>query len=219
MADENAKPSIDPADQDSMVGTLRLAFRKMLMGVDGMLPARVIAYQRTPNNVATVQPLIMIGDTSGNKMSRAQIENIPVLAFGAGGFLMSFNVKPGDMGWILASDRDISLFLQGMREDWPNTKRLKSFSDGMFIPDAMRNWALADEDQENAVFQSTDGSIKISLGENFIKLKHPTQVIAETPLLSVPNGDVVASGVSLVNHLQSGVQSGNATSGKPVPSA
>lgn len=219
MANENAKPSMDPADQDSLVGTLRLAFRKMLMGVDGMLPARVIAYSRSPNNVATVQPMVMIGDTGGNKMSRAQIENIPVLTLGGGGFLMSFNIKPGDLGWIMASDRDISLFMQGLREDWPNTKRIKSFSDGLFIPDAMRGWALAGEDDENVVLQSTDGSIKISVGENFIKLKHPTQVIAETPLLSVPNGDVVASGVSLVNHPHGGVQSGNATSGPPVPSA
>jgi hypothetical protein len=83
----------------------------------------------------------------------------------------------------------------------------------------MRGWALAAEDEENTVLQSSDGSIKISIGEGFIKLKHPTMVIAETPLLSVPEGDVVASGVSLVNHLQSGVQSGNATSGPPVPSA
>ena len=154
MSDDYAPPSIDPADEDSLPGVFRSVLQKFLQQTDDMLPAVVIAYDRATNR-ATVQPHIMLGTTDGRKISRAQIASVPVLNLGAGGFVLSFPVKPGDLGWIKASDRDISLYLQGgAKEEWPNTKRLHSFEDGLFIPDALKGFTVVAEDAERVVLQT-----------------------------------------------------------------
>lgn len=45
------------------------------------------------------------------------------------------------------------------------------------------------------------------------------KVTLDTPLVEVPDGDVVASGVSLVTHRHGGVSAGNDTTGTPVSSS
>ena len=107
----NNNPSIDPADNDSLVGSITFAFKKLLQQVNGMLPAQVIAYDRTTNRVQ-VQILITILTTDGSQVPRPQVASLPVLIMGGGGFTISFPIKEGDFGWVLANDRDISLFLQ-----------------------------------------------------------------------------------------------------------
>jgi hypothetical protein len=168
------KPSVDPADEDNMAGLFRHVFAKLMQGVDGMLPAVVVAFNgdRDAPRV-TVQPQIALVTTGGAQVSRAQIASLPVFQFGAGGFLLSFPIKTGDFGWILANDRDISVYLQSGELSRPQTFRKQNFADAIFIPDAMRNYAIADEDVDNPVFQSADGSVRIALWEEFVKLNAP----------------------------------------------
>lgn len=192
MSDAWTPPSIDPADEDSLVGAFRSVLTKFLQNVDDMLPATVIAYDRARNR-ATVQPQVMMGTTDGKKVSRAQVAEVPVLNFGGGGFVLSFPIKPGDLGWIKASDRDISLFLQGLNEEWPNTRRLHSFSDGLFIPDVMRQWTLDGADQERAVLQSTDGATRIAIGANTVEITTPGTIKLNAPLAHF-TGDVQVDG-------------------------
>ena len=119
----NANPSQDPADNDTLLGALRLVLRKFLAQTDDMLPAKVIAYDRATNR-ANVQPMVQMVTTDGQKISRAQVVSVPVLNIGGGGFVLSFPIAAGDLGWIKASDRDISLFLQSYSEAHPNTGRM-----------------------------------------------------------------------------------------------
>lgn len=169
-----AKPSIDPADEGTLTGTLRHVFTKLLQGVDGMLPAHVVAVGGSRNAPrVTVQPDVSMLTTEGERVARAQIASLPVFQFGAGGWLLSFPIKPGDTGWILASDRDISLYLQSGKEAQPNTFRIKSFSDALFIPDAMRNYIIVAEDEARPVWQKADGTVRIALADTFVKLTAP----------------------------------------------
>lgn len=172
----NNNPSIDPANNDTLAGSLRFAFNKLLQQVNGMLPAQVIAYDRTTNRVQ-VQLLIAVVTTDGSRISRPQIASIPVLVLGGGGFMLSFPLNAGDLGWVLANDRDISLFLQDYNESPPNTARIKNFSDGMFIPDVMRGYTINPEDDANAVLSSTDGTIRISLWPNQVKITSPLTIV------------------------------------------
>jgi hypothetical protein len=57
MTDSTCAPSSDPADDDSLAGVLRAVFRKFMQQTDDMLPAVVVAYDRTKNR-ATVAPCI-----------------------------------------------------------------------------------------------------------------------------------------------------------------
>lgn len=169
-----AKPSVDPANEGTLVGTLRHVFNKLMQGVDGMLPVRVVAVNTDRNRPrVTVQPQVSMLTTENERVSRAQIASVPVFQFGAGGFLLSFPIKPGDTGWILAADRDISVFLQSYRESPPNTFRRQSFADALFIPDFMTAFTVASEDANRAVWQKADGSVKIALDDDFVRLQAP----------------------------------------------
>jgi len=166
-----AKPSIDPADEGTLTGTMRHVFNKMMQGVDGMLPARVVAFNNDRNAPrVTVQPLVAVLTTEGAQVQRAQVASLPVFQFGAGGYLMSFPLRAGDLGWIVAADRDISVFLQSYAESRPNTVRRQSFADAVFVPDVMRGYTVAAEDEEHAVWQNTDGSTRVSLWPEWVKI-------------------------------------------------
>lgn len=166
---DHAYPSGDPADDDSLPGLLRHVLRKHAMATDDMLPAVVVAFDRAKNR-ATVAPCITVLTTDGRAIPRAQVASVPVMQFGGGGVVLHFNLKPGDLGWIKASDRDISNFLQSYKTTPPNTLRLHTFADGVFIPEVMRGWTLAAEDNTAAVLQTLDGSAKVSVQTGKVKL-------------------------------------------------
>lgn len=175
----NAPPSRNPANSDSIAGLLRVFRAKMMQQWDDMLPAQVMAYDRD-SNIAQVQPLIAMVTTNNTIVKRAQLAAVPVLQLGGGGFVLSFPVREGDLGWIKACDRDISLFKQGYGSSAPNTQRMHSFSDGVFIPDTMlQGAAIAAEDDANAVLQSLDGTVRIALWSDQIKITVPNMAITD----------------------------------------
>lgn len=191
----NNNPSLgqDPASGGSLSGAFQFIFGKLMQNTDCMLPATVIA--ATPDRMyVTVKPQIMlVGTDQKTTLSRAQVAKVPVFHMGAGGFVLTFPVKPGDPGWIIASDRDISLYIQSAKESKPNTRRLHSFEDGLFIPDAARLFTLAAGEGANVVLQSLDGTAFVSVGAAQIKLKHPTKIRAEAPAIEFV-GDMVITG-------------------------
>lgn len=201
----------------SNVRALRAPFRavlgKFLQGVDDCLPAVVIAVEGRRR--VTVQPQIMMGATDGQKVSRAQIASVPLLNIGGGDFVLSFPVKAGDFGWIKATDRDMSLFLQALAEEWPNTKRMHSFQDGVFIPDAMRQWTLNGEDAERAVLQSVDGLTRIAVGDGIVKITAPAvEIVADD--VAIESGTLTHNGVNIgSDHVHGGVTAGGANTGVP----
>lgn len=165
-----APPSRNPTVDGHLKTVLRFVFNKMLQStVDDMLPAMVIAYNRT-TNMATVQPLISMVSTLNDIVPRGQIAQVPVLQLGGGGFVLNFPIAPDDLGWIKANDRDISLFTQFWRMVTPNTGRLHSFEDGIFIPNILTGFTIKAPDAANVVLQTVDGSVRISLGNGNIAI-------------------------------------------------
>lgn len=197
---------------------MRFVLRKFLQSVDDCLPCIVIAADANREYV-TVRPQIRMVGTDNTLTSRAQVARVPVFTLGAGGFVMSWPIKPNDLGWIKASDRDISLYLQANKEAAPNSQRIHSFSDGVFFPDAARQFALADEDADNAVWQALDGSVKIAMGPAGVKitatLVHMTgDLMVDGAITST--GNMTGGGKSLDTHIHSGVQTGSGDTGPPV---
>lgn len=228
------KPNAEQSVTGDLSAVLRDTLNKWLRdSVDDMLPAKVISYS-DETGLAVVQPIVQIGTTSGTKISRARIENIKTLRMGAGGFFMRWPIKPGDLGWIKANDRDISLILQASGgEDWPNTKRLHSFSDAIFIPDTFKSWVIDGSDIDALIIQSIDGSVKVALRPSELQLTAPT-VKVDAPE-TIWNGNVTLTGNleqtgnfsntgTIQNnstdigsgHSHSGVEPGSGTSGPPV---
>jgi len=184
-------PSKNPADESTLTGMLNTVLRKNAMSTDGQLPAIVISYDRV-KNVACVRPLIDIVGTGGQTIQRAQIAAIPVLALGGGGFCVTFPLVAGDTGWIQASDRDISLFMQSLKESKPNTLRIKDFADARFIPDSFRKYTYDNShDSAAMVIQSWDGSVKITLQPGSVNIK--AAAINITGAVNI-NGNITTTG-------------------------
>lgn len=192
MADTPLKPliSTDPGERSRLWPALLSMLRQFEIRSDQLLPATVISYDRTAN-VATVQPLIMLVTVGGDTIQRHPLTQVPALSLGAGGFHIGFPIAPGDLGWIFAADRDMSLFKQSLAQSAPNSTRLHSFADGMFIPDVFRKYVINAEDADAMVVQTTDGTTRVSIrNDGTIKITAPTSITIDAPTAHF-TGDVV----------------------------
>lgn len=185
MAD-SLKPliSTQPGERSRLWPALANMLRQFELRSDQLLPAKVISYDRDAN-VVTVQPMIMLVTTEGATISRHPLAQLPALCLGAGGFFINFPIQPGNLGWIFAADRDITLFLQSLSEAQPNTTRAHRFEDAMFIPDAFRDYVINGEDTDALVIGSADGATRISIRTDNIKVTAPVGVTIDTPLTTV----------------------------------
>lgn len=164
----------DLSNKGSLSGLLTSAIKSYLLDVDDMLPCRVVSYDEK-KNIVTVQSTVELVDSENKTTKRNEIRNIPVLRMGGGGFFMRSPIKAGDAGWIKASDRDISLVRQReWQDDKPNTKRIHSFSDGLFIPDTVKDWVIDCKNDDALVIQSLDGKSVLSIHQDKIELETET---------------------------------------------
>lgn len=200
-------PSQNPADKAGLGAMLKATMDKYMKSIDGMLPAIVVGYNRATNR-ATVAPAINMVMTNNEQLVRAQLANIPVLALGGGSFALTFPLKPGDTGWIEASDRDISNWLQGggKRRSQPNTHRIHSFSDGRFIPDVLADFTLPSEAENGVCLQNKSGSCAIIITDEKIILKGHVEA---------PDG-IKINGLEFITHRHGGVDVDAGTTGYPI---
>lgn len=172
-----AIPSRKPGQGDDLTGTMDLVLRKFLLDVDDMLPARIVSYDRTKNR-AQIEILYRITMTDGSMHPLIAPAEIPALTMGGGGMCMTFPLKRGDLGWIKASDRDMSLFLQSYEAEPGNTARLHCFEDGVFIPDVMKDFVVTDGDA--ATLQTLDGKTSVAVKSGSIVLTAGSTIVSIT---------------------------------------
>jgi hypothetical protein len=184
--------SATPSDARRMWPALSSMLRAFALKDENLLPAKVISYDRV-NNIATVQPMILLVKTDGTTMNRNPIAMVPVLSLGGGGFHINFPLVKDSLGWIFAADRDMSLFQQTLALSPPNTTRCHKFSDGMFIPDVFFKYTINEADADAMVIQSVDGTTRISMSEGIINLTAPTSMTVTTPIATFTQ-DVMVKG-------------------------
>lgn len=227
MSNKNTQPSMDPADSNSLEGLMRHVVKKSQQNQDGMMPVKVIGYDRKTNRVH-VQPLVQVQGTDGQIIDRAPIKSLPAFRFGGGGALMSFPIKAGDVGYVMAGDRDVSLVEQGNYEAQPpNTDRMHSFENGMFMPDSMQNGGIDDEDLDKIVIGNRDGSVKITFDGDTLNIISAAKVFIKAPeteiegnvtikgTLKAEGGVIGANGVTLERHVHKDVMPGTGLTGIP----
>lgn len=213
--------STQPALSGTLVGAFSLAVDKVIQGLSNRLPAMINTYDR-PSNRAQVQILIPMVTTGGQVIPRAQVASVPVQIDGGGGVFISFPLVAGDLGWIEACDRDISLFLQTYTETAPNTFRKWSFSDAKFTPDVMKGFTISVEDMDSAVISTLDGTVKISMSQVGITITSPVVTIngALAPLAGITSPGGEAGSMIFQGNLQvagSIIATGNITPSTPIP--
>jgi hypothetical protein len=186
-------------DDDLLTGAFNVMVSHINKKMQKSLPVKVTKVS-SDRKFVNVQPQILVVDSEGGTIVRAEIKGIPVVTSGAGNFLISFNISVGDLGWIESSDRDISLFKQSYDQSKPNTRRMHNFSDARFVPDIMTDFAIDEEDSGALVIQNRDASVKITLSDSKIKLKAPTLDIETTGLFkAVCAGGIDLNGVTIAS--------------------
>jgi Phage protein Gp138 N-terminal domain len=200
-----------PQANTSLPNAIGAALRNHQMDIESMIPAQVVSYDRGLNT-ATIKPMIMRVDVNDNNISRFQLIKIPVISMGGGGFHINFPLKQGDLGWIHASDRDISLFLQTLQESHPPGSRFHTFESGMFVPDVFRQYTINGADSAAMVIQSTDGNTRISISAGTINITAPSAVGVTTPMATFST-NVHVKGTLLVDQQISANGGFNATGG------
>lgn len=164
---------------DELTGALE-AFKKMAnKDTENSLPCivKMVSPDRTR---VTVQPLISMVDNDGVPMPRGDLVDVPVFNAGAGNVVVSFAIAPGNIGWIDAKDRDMSIFLQSYAQSIPGSKRMHKFNDGVFTPDHMRQFNIAQEDAISFLIQTVDGLVKIALDNTSIRITNGTTTTITT---------------------------------------
>jgi hypothetical protein len=185
--------SSNPANNDTMAGMLRLILRKWTQYLDNQLPAQVVAFNRAQNR-AQVQPLIVAVTTTNLQIKRAQVVSVPVRMWGGGGTIANFNLQAGDLGWLHANDRDITLFKQSYQQSRPNTKRFHSFEDAVFEPDPMSDFTINSDHASDFVIQSRDGTTcaAFNTSNNVIECASTTKAF-QVPRMTTAQRDAISS--------------------------
>lgn len=187
---DNAKPSMNPSNDGSLTGMINEVFKNFLKGVNDMLPCRVLAFNGDRNNPrVSVEFLILMVTTQGQLARRGQVASVPVFQMGAGNVIMSYNINAGDLGWIKATDRDLFNFVKNYDESQPNTGRMHSFEDGIFFPNVMKGYTIDGEDDDNFVIQTLDGTQRIAVWDDRIKITSDQEIILDAPLVTI-TGDL-----------------------------
>lgn len=226
MADQSPQKFLTndvPADSETLTAAMDFVLRMFKVELDQLLPARVVAFDRDLGRV-NVKPVIHWVDMNDQAHSRPAINNVPVFTFGAGNMHINFPINEGDLGWIFACDRDISLFKQSMKEGAPNTGRLHSFSDAVFFPDVMRQYTINAEDSDALVIQTTDATTRISVKPGQVKVTAPTQFIVDSPSTTFTGAVQIAetltvakdaniNGIQFTPHEHTTTTPGNPTAG------
>ncbi|XAO54179.1 baseplate spike protein [Yersinia phage vB_YenM_P744] len=210
MLNQNS-PSRKPGEGSDLSDVLGLAIRKELLDMEDMLPASIVSYDRLRNR-AQVSILYSVTMTDGSVNSMSAPAEIPGMVFGGGGIVLTFNLQPGDLGWIKASDRDLSLFQQSYKEEPGNTPRIHCFEDGVFIPDVMKGFIPVDNGA--TCLQTMDGSTAIAIKQDSIVLSVGSLVFKLTPDGVESNKPITApqftdGTINTIGHVHSNPEGGN----------
>lgn len=153
--------SENPADNDTLEGLNDFLQDKMYLHLEKIIPGIVISYDKVTNR-AVIKPAITGMASEGTKVPKDEITNIPVLQLGG---IFKFPVSAGMTGWLIACDRDISIFKTVLSETAPNTSRKHKYQDSFFIPDSI-NAGVSDEvtidAQTDINFKTGSGTLKIN---------------------------------------------------------
>jgi hypothetical protein len=132
--------SENPADNGTLEGLNDFLQDKMYLHLEKVIPGIVQSYDNA-TNTATIKPAITGVATQGAKVPKDVLTNIPVVQLGG---IIKFPVAVGMTGWLIACDRDISIFKSIKQETAPNTPRKHKYQDSFFIPDSI-NATVNDE--------------------------------------------------------------------------
>jgi hypothetical protein len=103
-----------------------------MRNIDTVIPVEVIEYK---NKLVNVKSLLQFKTTGGDIVNNPIIYNIPVMMLYGGGCQISFRLKAGDRGLLIASKNDTAEYKNNNKNpSLTNNLRNFDFCNGFFIP-------------------------------------------------------------------------------------
>lgn len=217
-------PSYNTADILSESGQLEFFQKILFMKMEKVAPAQIISYDREKNR-AIVQILNYSITSTGDKIARKPLNDIPVQIFGGGEFCLSFPIKQGDIGFLIAADSDISVWKKLLQLFAPATYQKHRYKNGIFFPLILNGFTFSTDDENAVLLTSIDGNTKISLKPDNITISAQNTVInATTANIQASNATIEANNIDLdgtltinghsyLSHTHSNGNEGNPTGG------
>ena len=155
-----------------------------------------------PTGYVTVKPLVCQVDGFGETLDPAELFRVPYARVQGGVAALVIDPVPGDIGLAVFAKSDCSGVAQMQSKPvQPGSFRKFSMSDGFYF----------------GGFLNRAPSVYVEVKQDqSIVITASSGVTVNAPTVTVPSGDVIASGISLVHHVHGGVQSGGGNTGQPV---
>lgn len=170
----------------------------------------------------SVQPAIQgnqeLKDGTTQPINMPLLVDVPIVFPRAGGFAVTFPVKPGDECLVVFASRCIDAWWQSGGVQRPIESRMHDLSDGFAIlgPTSQpRKLANVQTDGVELRTDSRDTFIKLTPGTIFIKGNIIHEGDTTQTGKTTASVDVIGGGISLKTHVHGGVTPGGGTTGVP----
>ena len=183
---------------------LEQSTQKQINNINTAIAGAILSYS---GGRASVQPKGLLKYEDGRSLSYPVIYDVPVVfPVGSGGSCgVTFPIKAGDGCLLVFSQDNMQSFLTNSQTD---DNRKFQLTDAICIP-GLYNSNISNYNQNEVVV--FNGGSKFTLGNGGLN-----GTLADGTTFSFSGGDLVVNGISLVNHVHSGVMSGGSNTGKPV---
>lgn len=197
-------PNIDHGALHDKTKFYDLITDRITENINVSLPCKIVEYDRATHK-ATLRVLFNWKFRDGSIMEGCEIKDITIARFSCGDFLIDMPIHVGDTGWLIATDRDAYVAKQRKEPSLPASPFCNSYASGFWIPDDWGEVNLNDDDEDRLVLQTLDGSQRISIGQNDIKITG-TKVTIDAPLevtgmITATGGITSSDGVVLDTHI------------------
>ncbi|MEH1005999.1 Gp138 family membrane-puncturing spike protein, partial [Klebsiella pneumoniae] len=162
--------------------------------IKGCVFADIVLVKKVNGKTLTVFPLVTGTNASGGSIENQDVYNVPFIQYQAGNSSVKMTPRVGDIGLVIACDKDITNVKKSKSGGPPPTQRRHSYSDAVYIT------AIASLNGEPTEFAEFTGS--------GINIKSPG-VVNINGLKILANGKLQLVDGSIVDgHDHGGVESG-----------
>lgn len=157
----------DPNDSASEVNRVAFAVRQIMSRLDTMKPVKIVAVHAgtgTPPGPATVDVLPLVQQIDGNRntVSHGTVYGIPCMRIQGGPWTIICDPAVDDVGFVIASDRDMSKVKTTKAEAAPGSLRKFSIADGVYVGCILKDATAA------YLWLRSDGTLKLVDGGGFV---------------------------------------------------
>ena len=159
MANQNAKDAFAQGQQQASAASICVADI-----------VKVVSFDAAAMKV-NVQPLTRYPDED-TFQDKPQVLGVPVAMVYGGGYIIRPVYQEGDVGVVMYLDRDSDSTISGGEAADPNTERLHSGDDAVFVGGILSGKNKIDGHRDGALdLGTTDGGVYVSISKEDVKIK------------------------------------------------